>query len=379
MIQKVFLPLVVGLTLIGASFVFVPSPVHAVDVTKEKQYFIPDIILPGQFERVEIDSSLMSKYFRALYVYMVYIVSIIAVVMIIYGGLKWVAAAGNSAQINDAKDVITNAVIAIVIGLTSYVLLYVINPKLLNLSLPLGDTVTQHALGTLWNEQLGCFEQLSCPPGSTQVLGATCGSNYTTVNPGENACTAAAAGGKGICCQAGDKCYRYSAYDGSLTSKLPYTCSAVDSGDESKRPYCKDATPCGTTTKDCSGLTCGGGNSCLLMFVKEPDGYKNRSKCVTSNGLVTENALSCASALSGVDTKFTIQTDANRNCGWAAKGERYLHAGTDPRTCSADQVCVIIPPNIYTSAEGKDMCVYRQTDAQGLVYDPMPSKCITIR
>lgn len=109
--------------------------------------FIPDILLPGLFEREVIDSNLFGKYLRAVFVYMVWSVGVLSTVMLVFGGIKWVAAAGNPGQINDAKDVITNSIIGLIIGLTSVVLLNVINPELqflpnLNTGRPVGKMIS---------------------------------------------------------------------------------------------------------------------------------------------------------------------------------------------------------------------------------------------
>lgn len=110
--------------------------VHAQSST-DVETFTPEVDLPGVFEGVQdADETLLSRYLRAIYVYFIWIVGIVATVMVIYGGLRWVAAAGNPGQIKEARDIIDNAVIGVIIGLTSVVLLNIINPKLTHLVLP---------------------------------------------------------------------------------------------------------------------------------------------------------------------------------------------------------------------------------------------------
>lgn len=141
----------------------------ATAATTDTSNFVPDIKLPGQFESEPQDSQLMGKYFRAVYIYMVYVVGVLAVVMLIYGGVKWVAAAGNAGQINDAKDVITNAIIGLVIGLTSFLLLNIINPKLLSLSLPGVTNVSVKYYD-------GAKVSSICPPAASLADEVSCGS-----------------------------------------------------------------------------------------------------------------------------------------------------------------------------------------------------------
>lgn len=96
--------------------------------------FTPEIPIPGLFEgQINISSTSIAEYIRVLFVYFIWTVGILATVMVIYGGIKWVAAAGNAGRINDARDIVNNAVIGVIIALTSVVLLNIINPELTSL------------------------------------------------------------------------------------------------------------------------------------------------------------------------------------------------------------------------------------------------------
>lgn len=73
----------------------------------------------------------LAQYLAALYRYGLSIVGVIAIVMIVVGGMRWLLAAGNSGQIEKAKDAIRNAVIGLLIALTTSTILYIINPEIL--------------------------------------------------------------------------------------------------------------------------------------------------------------------------------------------------------------------------------------------------------
>ncbi|MBI4407394.1 MAG: hypothetical protein HY565_02735 [Candidatus Kerfeldbacteria bacterium] len=73
-----------------------------------------------------------SQYINAVYRFALGIVGIIAVVLIMFGGLRWMSAAGNESIVTEAKEIVTSAVIGLVIALLSYVILAFINPKILN-------------------------------------------------------------------------------------------------------------------------------------------------------------------------------------------------------------------------------------------------------
>lgn len=76
----------------------------------------------------------------AAYVQLVYqfglgIIGIMATVLIMFGGVKWISAAGNESIIGDAKEIIIAAVTGLTIALLSYIILLIINPQLVNISL----------------------------------------------------------------------------------------------------------------------------------------------------------------------------------------------------------------------------------------------------
>ncbi len=72
----------------------------------------------------------IGEYIQLVYSYAVGIVGIIAVVLIMGGGIMWVSAAGNEQKISTAKEVIVSAVTAVIIMVLSYGILVFINPQL---------------------------------------------------------------------------------------------------------------------------------------------------------------------------------------------------------------------------------------------------------
>lgn len=82
------------------------------------------------------------NYFLGLYIWIITAAAIVAVVILMAGGMQWMTSRGSSAGINAAKKKISNALIGIVLLLGSYSLLYLINPALtvfkpLNLGKPI--------------------------------------------------------------------------------------------------------------------------------------------------------------------------------------------------------------------------------------------------
>ncbi|EKD78473.1 MAG: hypothetical protein ACD_41C00344G0004 [uncultured bacterium] len=74
----------------------------------------------------------LAEYIQLVYQFALGIVGIIAVVLIMFGGLRWIAAAGNESIIGEAKEIITSAITGLAIALLSYVILAFLNPQTLS-------------------------------------------------------------------------------------------------------------------------------------------------------------------------------------------------------------------------------------------------------
>lgn len=70
-----------------------------------------------------------------IYKFALGICGITALISIIFGAAQYAFSAGNSSKIEDAKDRITQALWGILILLFAYLILYTINPDLVNLTL----------------------------------------------------------------------------------------------------------------------------------------------------------------------------------------------------------------------------------------------------
>lgn len=88
----------------------------------------PMVPIPGAGEITDI-----SDYIKALYLFGLAIVGVIAMLFIIIGGIRYMAAAGNEAGISEAKSQITSAILGLVLVLTSWLILHTINPELTSL------------------------------------------------------------------------------------------------------------------------------------------------------------------------------------------------------------------------------------------------------
>ena len=70
-------------------------------------------------------------YAVAIYEFLLSIVGIVAMVMIIIGGFRYMTSTGNASAMADAKDMIFSALLGLALALLSWLILYTINPDLI--------------------------------------------------------------------------------------------------------------------------------------------------------------------------------------------------------------------------------------------------------
>ncbi|OGG87130.1 hypothetical protein A3B87_00335 [Candidatus Kuenenbacteria bacterium RIFCSPHIGHO2_02_FULL_39_13] len=80
-------------------------------------------------------------YVQAIYNLFIGVVGILAVIMIMAGGFQWLLAAGNAQRISGAKTTIISAIMGLVLALTSYTILNLVNPDLLALKINLPSPI----------------------------------------------------------------------------------------------------------------------------------------------------------------------------------------------------------------------------------------------
>ena len=75
-------------------------------------------------------------YLSVWYGFIIGSVGILATVMIMWGGFKWLTSRGNATTISAAKETIWSAIIGLVLAFLSYTILYLINPALIVIKTP---------------------------------------------------------------------------------------------------------------------------------------------------------------------------------------------------------------------------------------------------
>jgi len=76
----------------------------------------------------------IAVYIKAIYNYFLLVGGLVAVIALMVGGVIWLISAGNTSRISEAKAWITGSITGVVVLLSSYVLLYQINPNLIELN-----------------------------------------------------------------------------------------------------------------------------------------------------------------------------------------------------------------------------------------------------
>lgn len=165
----------------------------------------------------------IGDYLTALYNFFISIVGILAMVMIILGGIEYMTASGNPGKATKGRERIQDAVLGLLLALLSWVILITINPDLRFIKQP-GMTLS----GISNNLGLGCVKSFrdgscTCFDGAAQNLGSlTACNNYCSGVASFNAGAA-----RGCVCTPRDG-VQYSANYGDLASCGAY-CSTVKS------------------------------------------------------------------------------------------------------------------------------------------------------
>jgi hypothetical protein len=169
--QKIKNILLSSIFLFFCFLVFLPSARAADPVTtKPPVQFVPQISVGSEYVKgssYNIDASSIGMYIKAIYKYAIGIVGILAAVVLMFGGLLWLTAGGNTNQVGEAKAWIGASLTGLLIALCSFMIMATINPKLVEVN-PI-DTppiaATLITTGNLTPAQIDQGLQENCPAG----------------------------------------------------------------------------------------------------------------------------------------------------------------------------------------------------------------------
>lgn len=140
-----------------------------------------NIQIPGVTEKIG-DAHYIKNlgcYIVGIYRYFASIAGILAAVMIMYGGIKYVISFGSQQKIADAKETIVAAMLGLALTLSSYMILYFINPNLVKLDLNLGAGIEGVYSDTIW-----CEDYTDAVPHNSAAT--SCGDRGTVIIGGKN-------------------------------------------------------------------------------------------------------------------------------------------------------------------------------------------------
>lgn len=83
---------------------------------------------PGGIKRFSVPY--LAAYIQAIYKYAIGLGVLIAVVMLMYAGFRWMSSFGNTKAVSEAKTMVGNSMLGLLLVFSAYTILYVINPEL---------------------------------------------------------------------------------------------------------------------------------------------------------------------------------------------------------------------------------------------------------
>jgi hypothetical protein len=141
----IFSALFISATGVAMLMFFVPAITHAqVQISAS---------IPGTYDTSNAAASSPGQFIADFYQYALVIGGILAFGVIVYGGIRYMTSAGNPSGQGDAKEWIQAAIMGILLLAGAYFILKVINPNLVNLTLPdlqsVGQTNTNGGTGSV--------------------------------------------------------------------------------------------------------------------------------------------------------------------------------------------------------------------------------------
>ncbi|MGD0328708.1 MAG: hypothetical protein ABSB00_03320 [Minisyncoccia bacterium] len=161
------------------------------------QNFVPLAGIPGLTQNVPETSAGLAGFFNNLYKYLIGIAAILAIIVIIYEGIRIATNQDNVSTLMSSKNRIWQAIFGLVLVLSPVLVFSIINPSILNLSLDLPkinltSTTTSTGTGTQTptvDTSSGCtvtgtsgiLQFATCPSlAAAKTWGQSCGATLTT-------------------------------------------------------------------------------------------------------------------------------------------------------------------------------------------------------
>lgn len=115
--------------------------------------FTPQITIPGSsfkkdtISNVTASTAFIGEYIKAIYNYLLAIVGLLAAIVLMISGIVWLTAAGNTERISQAKNWMMGSFTGLILALSSFLLLKLINPNLVNFQIQEIEIITAQENG----------------------------------------------------------------------------------------------------------------------------------------------------------------------------------------------------------------------------------------
>ena len=119
--------------------------VASVPLFVSAQGFVPLAPIPGLTQGATADTAGLAQFFNNLYKFAIGMASVLAIIMIIWGGLQYATQDIPGAK-QEGKDRILQAILGLILVLSPALVFSIINPSILNLSINLPELDTKSGL-----------------------------------------------------------------------------------------------------------------------------------------------------------------------------------------------------------------------------------------
>jgi hypothetical protein len=260
-------------------FSFLMKPVFAQEIKFKPQINIGNFIA-GQ--ETNVTGLTFANYIVNFYTWSVRAIAILAVIMIMVAGFKWMTSAGNAPAINQAKDQMISAIIGLVLALGANLLLYSINPALVKLKpikpTPIATIYLKSYCKDVPEDQRPAPVSWSYPddPQHKVYTGYLCGEYYPMKPPPDNPKAPTQYCYGDVCKEKNKFCDLYKGENGQCVTVMAYCCDAKPNqcGDRDREiaqlgPHCVGGPNDG---KECTyPYKCVGGNNAGKDCIKNED------------------------------------------------------------------------------------------------------------
>ncbi len=262
----------------------------------------------------------LGQYVNLLYKLVMGLAIFFAIIMTTIAGFKWLTAGGNTGKIGEAKKMIGNALIGLILAAGAYTILQTINPQLVQLHLPrIVKIKTTNYLGvTTCNKYLTPTDCEQNPIGLNSGIAVYAPAGYSGTgcawDASSNSCVQKDPAVKG---KFGGLCLTDNACTGQLKCIFVAGVHVCTDGNVN--------SVCGSTSDCNAGLICGEGSSCY-----DPNGKRPQE----------------------------VSCDTNEQCASGVCENKHCTVGQcDPASCPTSEVCLFVGTSQFKQCGNPPDCI----------------------